>query len=156
MIKIMKDRWNDNKENLREKVSRDKNLQNCDYSYLVRLVFEVIYNNHSNCIRPLDVDHITKINNGDWQGTLLFLIPEDCYQPSESEYLMTYVWYGSCSGCDTLQGIQSENYDDLPTSKQVDEYMQLCLNIVQNTIKPYNIGWRCSEEYETVDYAKEN
>lgn len=155
MIKIMKDRWNDNKETLRERLSRDKNLQYCDYSYLVRLAFEVIYNNHPNCIHPLDVEHITKIDNGDWQGTLLFLIPEECYQPSESEYLMTYVWYGSCSGCDTLMGIQSENYDDIPSSEQVDAYMQLCLNIVQNTIKPYNIGWRCSEEYEAVDYAKE-
>lgn len=155
MIEIMKDYWNDNKENLREKLSKDKNLKDCDYTYLVKITFETIYNNHPNCVRPLNIERIKTIDDGDYQGTLLFLIPEDCYQPIGSDYLMTYVDYGSFSGCDTLMNIQSIRDDNsFPSTKQVDRYMQLCLNLVQNTIKPYNIGWRYDARYAIVDYNK--
>lgn len=72
MIKIMKDRWNDNKENLRERLSRDKNLQYCDYTYLVKLTFGTIYNGHPKCMYPLNLERIKVIDDGDYQGTLLF------------------------------------------------------------------------------------
>ena len=40
------------------------------------------------------------------------------------------VGYGSCSGCDTLEGIRHYN-DDKPTEEQVRDYMTLALHIVQ-------------------------
>jgi hypothetical protein len=68
------------------------------------------------------------IDDGDYQGTLLFLIPEDTYQPDNYYYVK--VEYGSCSGCDTLESIR--DYDsDTPNDEQVKDYMTLCLHIIQ-------------------------
>ena len=69
------------------------------------------------------------INDGDYQGTLLFLIPTDTYQPDEYYYVKIY--YGSCSGCDTLEGIRSYEYDKDPSEEQVKDYMMLSLHIIQ-------------------------
>ena len=125
MIKYCLNRWNENQQKLRQQLETDTSLNGCDDKYLV--------------------------DNGDYQGTQLFLIPRDTYQPSESEYLMTYVGYGSCSGCDTLQAIQDWSIDDrLLEPEQVEDFMKLCKDLVTNMILPYNIGWRASSEFEPV------
>ena len=46
------------------------------------------------------------------------------------DYLITHTYYGSCSGCDTLQGINSYSCE-LPTEEQVKDYMTLALHLVQ-------------------------
>jgi len=48
-----------------------------------------------------DPDRIHQIDDGSYQGVLLFVIAAKGYQPSEYWYVK--VGYGSCSGCDTLQ-----------------------------------------------------
>ena len=96
-----------------------------------------------------DDKNVTKIDNGDWQGTLLFLIPRKTYQPDPSDYLLTYVSYGSCSGCDTLQRIQSY-IDGAASEQQIKDYMNLCLHIVSNIVKPYNDGWRNDEKFTEI------
>lgn len=101
MIKYCLRKWEENKEKLEKSLLEDKSLNTCDYKHLVEKVVEVILNNGDG--KTWDVGNITEIDNGDYQGTLLYLIPEDTYQPSEYEYLMTYVGYGSCSGCDTFR-----------------------------------------------------
>jgi hypothetical protein len=75
-----------------------------------------------------DPQLIHEIDDGDYQGTLVYVIAAEGYQPSTYWYVK--VSYGSCSGCDTLQGIR-EYEDDPPTEKQVDAYMTLALHIVQ-------------------------
>ena len=82
------------------------------------------------------------------------MIPEDTYQPSEYEYLLTYQHYGSCSGCDTLQHITDYlGKGGKPNEKQVDAYMTLCKDIVTNMIKPYNIShWFHDEDFTEVVY----
>lgn len=67
----------------------------------------------------------------------------------EYEYLMTYVGYGSCSGCDTLQAIQ-ECGENIPTPEQLKDFMSLCKDLVTNMIKPYNTGWRATSDFEPV------
>jgi hypothetical protein len=47
-----------------------------------------------------------------------------------TDYVMTHNFYGSCSGCDTLQSINSYS-EDLPNQSQLDGYMTLCLHLVQ-------------------------
>jgi hypothetical protein len=75
-----------------------------------------------------DATRIHQIDYGDYQGTLLFVVAAVGYQPSDYWYVK--VGYGSCSGCDTLEGIR--NYEDgPPTKEQVDAYMTLALHIVQ-------------------------
>lgn len=49
-----------------------------------------------------DPTRIHKIDDGDYQGTLLFVVAASGYQPDT--YWTTRVYYGSCSGCDALEG----------------------------------------------------
>ena len=168
MLKYCLDKWNENKDKLEARLHTDKKIYECDYKYLVKLVVDVILNDG---LGELDYhpdlywnsEKITEIDNGDYQGTLLFLIPQETYQPSEYEYLMTYVGYGSCSGCDTLQHIRSIFwYDDEGPEelkeKAIKEYFALCKDILTNMIKPYNGGWRNDERFEvvTMEVANEN
>lgn len=76
------------------------------------------------------MDNLTVIDNGDYQGTQIFLIPLDVYQPDPENYVYTHTYYGTCSGCDTLLGINSYD-DDLPDEIQVTEYMILALHLLQ-------------------------
>lgn len=74
---------------------------------------------------------MTVIDNGDYQGTQIFLIPMETYQPSVEDYVYTNTYYGSCSGCDTLQAIQSYDYNELPNEEQIKDYMTLALHLLQ-------------------------
>lgn len=75
-----------------------------------------------------DPERVHEINDGDYQGTLVYVIAAQGYQPYD--YWHVRVSYGSCSGCDTLEGIR-EYGDGPPNEKQVEEYMTLALHIVQ-------------------------
>lgn len=141
MIKYCLDCWNKNQQSLREQLEKDASLNSCEYEYLVKLVTRYILG------KEWDAENIIVVDNGDYQGTLLFLIPRDTYQPSEDEYLMTYVGYGSCSGCDTLQAIQ-ECGENIPTPEQLKDFMSLCKDLVTNMIKPLILNllsWRNEE-----------
>lgn len=76
-----------------------------------------------------DADRITVIDHGEYQGTRLYIIAAQGYQPSI--YWFIFVSYGSCSVCDTFLSIR--DYDDEhPTSKQANEYWTLMLHMVQS------------------------
>ena len=100
-----------------------------DYKVLVSLVITHILED------KWDSENFTMVDNGDYQGTLLFIIPEKIYQPSEDHYLMTYVWYGSCSYCDTMQNILYES------NTKVEDLMSLALHMIQNMIHPFTHSW---------------
>ena len=75
-----------------------------------------------------DPERIHLIDDGNYQGTLLFIIAAKYYQPDVYWYVK--VDYGSCSRCDTLEAIR--DYGDEPlTEEQLDDYMTLALHIVQ-------------------------
>lgn len=155
MIKFCKEQWDRNKDKLEQALRERTDLDDVIYLTLVKMVVDHIFNpGFKECfgeyrfIDGYDSSKITEIDNGDYQGTLLFLIPLDIYQPSEYEYLMTYIGYGSCSGCDTLQAIQGTWNTD--KDKQISDFMTLCKDIVTNTIKPYNGGWRADKAYFEV------
>lgn len=96
------------------------------YVDIVRAVVS-IFSNGDEYGAP-DPERITQIDHGEYQGTLLFVIGARGYQPSDFWFVKVY--YGSCSGCDTLQAIQG--YEDGPPSEdQVNQYMTLALHIVQ-------------------------
>ena len=104
MTRIMKERWDANKDKLRDALAERTDLNHCNYEDLVNLAFEVIYNTDANetGYQVLNLNNTTVVDDGDYQGTVVFLIPFDTYQPSEHEYIMTYIGYGSCCGCDVL------------------------------------------------------
>lgn len=148
MLKYCLEKWNNYKDVLEAALRTDDTLYNCDYGYLVGLVVKHILNNGVDDYRWSE-DGITVIDDGDYQGTLLFLIPQKTYQPSEYEYLMTYIGYGSCSVCDYLQSIQPWEKRTL-NDNEVGYYMSLCKDLITNMVKPYNGGWREDERFTVV------
>lgn len=105
------------------------------YMEIVKAVIEIVSDESLYDDSP-DPNRIHEIDDGDYQGTLLYVIGAMGYQPSDYWYVK--VWYGSCSGCDTLQGI-CDYSDEPPTPTQVAEYMTLALHVVQGLKKM--AGW---------------
>jgi hypothetical protein len=75
----------------------------------------------------LDPGRITEIDHGEYQGTLIYVIGEPGYQPSN--YVVTKVDYGSCSGCDTLDRILEDTDNQ---EQQLNDLLTLCLHIIQH------------------------
>lgn len=75
-----------------------------------------------------DPERIHEIDDGDYQGTLVYVIGAGGYQPSTYWYVK--VGYGSCSGCDTLEAIGGYS-NEPPTAEQAKEYWTLALHVVQ-------------------------
>ena len=139
MIKEFVLAWDANKEKLRNYIASHDQEEYNEYSKIVRMIFEQVINPYYKGTEysEFDLNKIHEIDDGDYQGTLMYLIPCETYQPSQWEYVITFVGYGSCSGCDTLLGINGYGGDE-PTSEQVKEYMDLCLHILQHCKFPYN------------------
>lgn len=133
MIKNFCLAWEENKGKLEEYIKTHTQDTYDSYESLVTALFEIVINPYmsSHSLREYNINKMTVIDDGDWQGTLLFVIPENTYTPDATEYIYTYVYYGSCSGCDTLQGIHVYG-SDKPNDSQVKEYMTLCLHILQH------------------------
>ena len=151
MLKALVEKWDKNRDKLQHELETRTDIRGMVYRDIVALTFDMIYNDDEETGK-LNVRRITEIDDGDYQGTLLYLIPFEWYQPSENDYLMTCVGYGSCSGCDTLQAILSYDYSEgVLVKRQVDDFMTLCKDIITSTIKPYNYGWRRDEKFEHVE-----
>lgn len=101
-----------------------------EYKEIVVAVVEVIGDEDE--YGAPDKNRIHVIDAGDYQGTLLFVIAANNYQPKDYWYVK--VGYGSCSGCDTLQSINGYS-DEPPTEEQIKDYMTLTLHIVQGLKK---------------------
>jgi len=127
MIQEFVDRFMKNKDELRE-YFRIKKPNN--YSDIVKMVVKLISPKDWRC--ELDYENIYEIDDGDYQGTLVYIIHEKCYQPYT--YYAVKVSYGSCSGCDTLKSIISNyEYGDVVSREEecLKDYMSLALHIVQ-------------------------
>jgi len=122
MIELYVKRFESNKAQL-ESVLAIKHPEN--YKDLVTAVVKTIT---SEDYGDLDTERIHEIDDGDYQGTLLYVIGAKGYQPNK--YWAVPVYYGSCSGCDTLQSI-CEYSSEPPTKEQIKQYMTLALDIVQ-------------------------
>lgn len=98
------------------------------YEELVKRVIETI-NLDADYGEP-DPTQIVTIDHGGYQGTLLFIVPEVGYQPSK--YWSLKVFYGSCSGCDTLQGIFGWDWPKEKSEQELNELYTLMLHLVQS------------------------
>lgn len=130
MDKEIIERWEQGKENLRSWFKEHDQKEYPDYEHIVKVLIEHCLNYETFFFGRLSSD-VEVSDHGDYQGTQVFLIHKDCYQPSLYDYYIFSNYYGSCSGCDTLMGIQSENCEGLPSEAQVNAYMTLCLYMVQ-------------------------
>ena len=134
MIKDFNYDWELNKDDLKEYIRHHKLEEYADdYKSLVRTLFEYVINaEKTNDYERYDIDDIKVIDDGDYQGTQIFILHKDDYQPSVDEYVYTSNYYGSCSGCDTLLNITNYELDELPSKEQVEELMTLFLHLLQN------------------------
>ena len=139
MIKEFVTAWDKNKDKLKEYIKTHDQDEYDSYKDLVKLLFDIVINpeaehwrDDDNCRfwHRFDTNNIHEIDDGDYQGSLIFLLYGDSYQPSPSDYVYTSVYYGSCSGCDTLLGI-NDYVGGLPSDEQVDDYMTLLLHLLQ-------------------------
>ena len=104
-----------------------------DYETMVKQLITLIINPHVDSCGRLQENRVTVIDDGDYQGTQIFIIPYDVYQPNEEEYVYTHVGYGSCSGCDTLlNALSLSDYDEKLSDGTVDMLMVLALHLIEN------------------------
>lgn len=159
MIKQIALLWEKNKNDLREVIKNGvvSTIQNeeylggsvDDYKKLIRAIIKYVLNNNDDDGDPeFNTTNITEIDNGDYQGTLLFMFHVDTYQPSAYDYIITTVDYGTCSGCDALQGaFRCPTLDAI-----VDSLMSICLHLCQHMKKPYLGGWYLEEWDEECEW----
>ena len=131
MIEKFTKRWFERKDSVQEKF--EAKLPS-SYSDIVLAVVEML--NDENEYETPDPARIHEIDDGDYQGTLVYVIGAAIYQPSTYWYVK--VGYGSCSGCDTLESILSGNWGHETEEekkawkdKAVSQLMTLALHIVQ-------------------------
>lgn len=138
MIKEFVEKWNKNNRYLKSYFKTHKQKEYNSYLAIVKLVIGIILNDNEKYEEKFNVasmnhystDDVVEIDNGDYQGSMIYVTHKEGYQPVPKDYIYTYVWYGSCSGCDTLLAI-SDYEDGLPTDKQVKDYMILAMHILQ-------------------------
>ena len=99
-----------------------------DYLEIVRGVVSLFDMDEGDEADTPDPNRIYEIDDGECQGTLVFVIGDKSYHPHNYWYVK--IGYGSCSGCDTLIGIRGYS-NKKPTQEEVGEYMILALHIVQ-------------------------
>lgn len=128
--------WLCNGLKLKRWFEANKQSEYDSYQKILYKIIEIVINPYLKeyANYELDPSKIHEIDDGDYQGTLIYLIPYDTYQPSINEYILTAVEYGSCSACDTLLRI-SKYDEDKPSKEQVHDYMLLALHMVQNCRK---------------------
>jgi hypothetical protein len=129
MIQEIIQKWDKNKPKLEEYFKNTPQSKYDTYKQIVIKLLELVINDEEGN-NIFDIKKMTIIDDGDYQGTQIFIIPKKTYQPSIEEYIVTHTYYGSCSSCDTLQGISNYS-DELPNEEQLKEYMTLALHLVQ-------------------------
>lgn len=131
MIDFIIKQWEQNKHHLQKHFETNK--ADYDYDDIVRLLFKycILQSNEYEEF-GFDLDNITILDDNSYQGTRIFIIPKDRNYHDIDDYIVTHDYYGSCSGCDTLQGINSEvEWEQFPAEEQVKEYMTVALHLVQ-------------------------
>jgi len=132
MEKELMKKWESRKIKLENYFRNNKQLEYNTYSKIVKKVIELIINDSNNEFQNYDFKNLLVIDDGDYQGTQIFIVHKNFYQPDVSDYIYTSNYYGSCSGCDTLLRIQSYNDETLPSEGQIKDYMLLSLHLIQN------------------------
>ena len=108
-----------------------------DYAQIHRKLFELVVTDPIGRYSKWNWDRLVEIDNGSYQGVMIFIMCPNAYQPCLEDYVFTSVEYGSCSVCDTFEGICGYEYNKTPTPDQVSQFMTLALHLLQET-KTFN------------------
>lgn len=136
MLKQVVDQWDLNKKNLEKYFRETPQSEYSSYEEILRqIIIHVL--NEGNKSMNLNPEEISVVDDGNYQGTQIFLFHIERYQPDVEDYYWTNNYYGSCSGCDVLLGISMYG-DGLPNENQVEDYMYLSLQLIQKIKKLYD------------------
>lgn len=138
MIQDFVKAWDENKNLLQKEfeITSPSSYQDI-VEKLVKIVINPYLEKIGNYPDSLDIKNMTVIDNGDYQGTTLYVIPYYTYQPSVDDYVYTHNYYGSCSGCDTFEAIECEwnigwnGADKEDKIGAAEDFMTLALHILQ-------------------------
>ncbi|MBR2999703.1 MAG: hypothetical protein IKF39_01790 [Oscillospiraceae bacterium] len=133
--------WARKHNQLKEYLAATPQSEYASYEGLLAAAIKFVVNPflQDNYLEPFSTN-IDVVDNGGYQGTLILLAHKDSYQPDAIEYILTYAWYGSCSGCDTIMHIS--HYDEgIPSESQVADYMTLALHLLQRAVEPFKELW---------------
>lgn len=97
------------------------------YEDILKVALEKMFGTENTWDESPNPNAIHAIDDGNYQGTLLFVIAAKDYQPST--YWLTTVSYGSCSGCDTYCAINYGGDDDM--NRKAKEYADLAMHMIQ-------------------------
>lgn len=143
MVKEFVEAWDANKDKLEKYFKTHEMYEYNDYVYLVKLLFDIVinptFNARKGSLFDTKLEDIEVLDDGDYQGTEIYILHKNMYQPSVDDYVYTSICYGSCSGCDTLMNIHQYDYNKLPDEEQVKDYMSLCLHLLQRC---HYMTWR--------------
>lgn len=131
MITELVKSWENHKDELEMDIFADEEYyRNADYSDLVKKMVKFIFNTEemTHSYQSYVFNPKNKIDDGDYQGTEIFFVNKDTYQPLETDYIVTFVSYGSCSGCDTLLSAQNEDLNQM-----VKDLMTIFLHMIQKS-----------------------
>lgn len=117
-------RWEERKQKLKNQY---ESKLPTSYVDIFKDIIALISDKESFDELSMDLERITTIDHGDYQGTILFVVGAKGYQPKK--YWACYVNYGSCSGCDTFQSVME--YSDEITESKVDGCMTMALHMIQ-------------------------
>jgi hypothetical protein len=133
MITTFINQWETKKHLLKE--SFEKKEPEC-YEDIYKRLFEIVITEPIITYNNWDWSRYKCIDDGDYQGNYIFILCDDSYQPNIDNYIFTNVSYGSCSGCDTFEGIYYD-YTEEEKDEKIRQYMLLALHILQET-KTFN------------------
>lgn len=96
-------------------------------------------------------NEVKVIDDGNLEGTNIFIYHNDVCVPSITDYFFTHNHYGTCSGCDTLLSIV-DGYHGKATDEQVKLLMRLAFDLLRN-IKP--MAADAQYDYEEIHLTEE-
>lgn len=124
--------WFRQKEELRKYLQTHEQMEYAkDYIDLLKVLIQIVINPDEE-ERPLKIEQIIEIDKGCYGGEKVWLIPQE-EEPDVRDFIVTYMAYGTCSGCDLLEGIisNSDMVTDFANEKQINDYMLLALHLLQ-------------------------
>ena len=97
MTKDFLEKWEKYKSDLEKYFSNTPQEEYDSYLKITKAIFKNVFNREK---IDFDLEEIIELVLGDYQGTLVFLIPTQ--GDDNKNYVITSVSYGSCNVCDTL------------------------------------------------------
>lgn len=131
MIQEFVEAWDSRKDYLKEWF-RSTIQGDLSYEVILKALIEKVINPFERG-GDWDAKQIHVIDDGDYNGCQLFVVPRHAHDLGPFDYFITYQYYGSCSVCDALEGIRGyRNLNETPDEEQVKGYMTLALQLLQH------------------------